>query len=356
MGAGPGGAPSTTSVGGSATTGGGGHGGELPHEAEAWVGLEANPVHLGSGDVTPADVLLAELTTYAAGVRAVSLDVHWSELETEVGLDALAKRVADLRARGLEVVLVADVVDRRVDNRPARFDGKAWDDPEMLAAIDLTLDAVFARVGNDVTALVLGRDANVYQATFPDAAAPLLQFLTSAVTHATIARPAAPVVAVGLAFAPTPLEKLALATASLGTASAFRYAPGLGSPAVAKATSAAKDLDAMLAIAGTRPLLMTGVRFTSAATLGATAVSQAQLFEGFFAALEPRVSSVRFVNVTRLHDWTPLECARFAEVQKLTVDDPEVLFECASGLRDGADGAKLSWQAFLKASAAYAPP
>ena len=103
-------------------------------------------------------------------------------------------------------------------------------------------------------------------------------------------------------------------------------------------------------------LARNGVRFTSAATLGATAVSQAQLFEGFFAALEPRVSSVRFVNVTRLHDWTPLECARFAEIQKLAVDDPEVLFECASGLRDGADGAKLSWQAFLKASAAYAPP
>jgi hypothetical protein len=353
---GTGGAPSTSSVGGAVATGTGGYGGELVVPGVPLVGVEPNPRHTGSGEPPPSEVMLAELMVLAAGVRSVTLDVPWRELQTDVALDALSLRVGSLRAKGLRVVLVLDVVDGRVDGRPQDLAMTAWDAAATGAALDAVLAGLATRIGTELDAFVLGRDVDVYEAAHAELAASFANRIAAATSYAQSVFPPTVPVAVGLSFGGPAYDEIATGLANLGTASAFRYAPGLGAAAVAKASAAAKDLDAMIALAASRPIFLTGVRFTTDPSLGATADAQAQLFQAFFAALEPRGAYVRTVNVARLHDFGAEACALRALEQGLPQSDPSVRFDCASGLRDASGEAKLSWQAFLKAAAANSAP
>lgn len=353
---GAGGFSAASGPGGMTSAGSGGNGGDSVVPPPLKLALDANPSHEGQGPPTAGERLAAELTSYAAGVRAVVVAASWPDLEEPTGLDALAARVAELRARGLDVVVVLDLVDRRASGRPARLEGESWDSAGTLAALDATLTALVQRFGKDLAALVLGRGANVHAAQQADSGAALAVALEHAVAKVS-ALPQAPThVAVGLAFDGAPLDKMGVKLASVGSAAAFSYAPNLGQSAIPNATSAAKDLDAMLAIAAMRPVYLTEVSFTSAVSLGATLMAQSEHMGWFFSALEPRRSGYRVVSVARLHDLDALACSQRAERQGLAVDAPEITYACAAGLRESSGNAKPAWQAFLKAAAVYSPP
>jgi hypothetical protein len=351
-----GGPASSSAGGGVTTTGSGGAGGEAPELPPLKLALASNAAHPGEGEPSAAAVLSAELTGYAAGVRAAVVPVSWSVVETTAGLDALSARVASLRERSLDVVLVFELVDRRWSGRPERLVDLEWDDPESEAALDAALAAVIARVGKDAVALVLGRGVDAHAATLLDGGVGLAAAIEHAVAVASGLPDAPAHLAVGLTAGGAPPAKIDAKLASIGGASAFSYAPGLGAEVSPNASSAVKDLDAMLAVASKRPIYLLDVSFTSAAALGTSGAAQAQHLETFFSALEPRRDSFRVVSVTRLHDLGIAACSQHAALQGLALDAPETTYVCAAGLRE-ADGApKLSWQAFLEASAAYSPP
>ncbi|MBM4375832.1 MAG: hypothetical protein FJ095_12165 [Deltaproteobacteria bacterium] len=345
---------SSGSVVGMTTTGMGGQGGEAPEAPPLKLGVASNPAHPGDGEASAAATLSAELVSYAAGVRAVVVPVSWSAVESTAGLDALAARVAGLRERALDVVLAFEFVDRRWSGRPVQLAGVAWDADESKAALDAALAAVVARVGKDASALVLGRGVDVHAASLPDGGVALAAALEHAVATVSVLPGAPAHLAVGLARAP--LDKIGVKLASIGGASAFSYAPGLGADAVPSVLSAASDLDAMIELAAKRPIFLLDVSFTSAASLGATPSAQAQHLTTFFSALEPRRGAFRVVSVTSLHDLGSSACSQHAARQGLALDAPEITFACASGLRESDGAPKLSWQAFLEASAAYSPP
>jgi hypothetical protein len=353
---GAGGIAATSSAGGIEASGGGGSGGTMAPPPPTLLGLEANPLHGGDGDPTPAEQLLAELTTYAAGVRSVTVAVSWSEVDEPAGLDELAARIAELKQRGLEVVVVLQVVDHRADGRPERLRDAPWDDPETSGALVSMGEAIVQRAGAEVSTLVLGDGVDAYTASHPQEAVPIAALLGGVVGKLAAGAAPRPRLAIGLTYKGPAVDAVAGQLAQVGDASAFFYAANMGEPSIPNASSPTKDLDAMVSLAAGRPIHLTGVSFTSAASLGASADAQALRLAAFFSALEPRKGSFRTVNVARLHDLTEVACSHLAARQGLAIDAPEITFRCASGLRDVTGTAKLSWQTFLEASAAYAPP
>lgn len=353
---GVGGFDAQSSGGGGHAAGGGGAGGTSEPPVPTRLGLEANPMDDGDGEVSPVERLQAELTAYAAGVRSVTMRVDWTAIEEDGGLDTLEGRVADARSRGLEVIVVLVVVDRRQDARPERLRGTAWTDAKTTEALLAASNAIVGRVGEEIGALVFGLGVDVYASAQPDEAAGLVETLDVVTSMLAKGRPTAPIAAVGLSFTGAPMGGVALELSSLGGASAFSYAANLGDESIPNASVPAKDLDGMVATAAGRPIFLVEVSATSAAALGAAPPMQAQRLDAFFAALGPRSNAFRTVNVARLHDLTVVGCAQFAARQGLPVDAPEITFACEAGLRDASGAAKLSWLSFIEASATYALP
>jgi hypothetical protein len=309
----------------------------------------------GSRDPKPSDVLLAELTAYAAGVRAQVVTAHWADLTSGLGVDALAAKVDDLGKRGLTVVVVIDVVDRRVARRPEELAALAWDSPAAIAAVEKLAKSLVGAIGNKVAALVIGKNADVYVQSHPAEATGFASFASAALAAIAQSSDSAPRAGVGLTYSPTPSNTYT-SLAALGTALVISYLPELGKASVAAAFTPAKDLDAMLAIANKRPVYLAELGFTSATSLSTTDDAQAQHLADFSAALQPRRSGFPVVNVARLHDLGASACAKYASEQKLAATDPEVIYICSAGLRHASGAAKKAWYAFLSASAAYAQP
>jgi hypothetical protein len=253
-------------------------------------------------------------------------------------------------------MVTIDVVDRRVAHRPASLAQSAWDSAQSIEAIEDLGQQLLSHTGSDVTVFILGRDADVYVATHESEAAPFAKFASAAVATFSTGMNSSRA-AVGVSFASEPSMRGRYADlVQLGNAVAFSYAPDLGKASIANAGSPALDLDTMVAIASGKPIYLSGVSFTSAASLGASALAQAQHVEGLFAALGPRRADFPLVNVARLHDLTEVACSAYASEQGLGPDDPELGYVCASGMRDPSGAAKQAWYSLLAASATYAQP
>ena len=186
----------------------------------------------------------------------------------------------------------------------------------------------------------------------PGELTPLSAFLTQALGHLS-SQIGAPLGAVGLSFTPTTPSSAYLSLLELGNIFAVSYMPGLGQPIVMAAATPAKDLDAMMAIAGGRPTVLQAVGYTSATALGSTVEMQAERLAAFFEALELRRGSFPIVVVEQLHDMSAEACSLFAVSQGLLDSDPEVQFVCNSGLRGEDSVAKPAWSTFLAAIASY---
>lgn len=320
-------------------------------ESPLYLGLSANPL---AYPPNAADELLAELTTFAAGVRAVVVAERWSDLDP-ADLSALDGRLATYAARELEVMLTILVVDARADHRPQALGALAWNDAATVMAMTNLLDAVVAVGAGRLRGVVLGKSTDAYLDDNPTEASPFVSFASQALAHlGTVA----PTMATGVGVrhvgeAPSALHQSLLA---LGDHAVFSYLPGAGSTSIAADVSPAKDLDVMIAQAGGRPVMIHAVGFTSAPSLGSSGDTQHNFLASFFGALSPRRVSFDVVNVQQLHDLAPTACAGLALEQGTTPADPWVTYTCSAGLRDASGDPKPAWPALLGAAATFASP
>ncbi|MBI4705647.1 MAG: hypothetical protein HY744_31525 [Deltaproteobacteria bacterium] len=319
-----------------------------------WLGVTPNARQEGDAPATAADELEAELTVRAAGVRAFVLFERWNELEDK-GLEPLAGRVAGLRESGLHVGLCLMVVDGSKAYRPAAVQDLDWDASETASALGVLTGKIVEAMGGEIEALILGRAADRYLEAHPGESHALRALLEKAVAGATELAPASLRVGVGLSFTPAPPQDY-VALASLGTVTALGYLPGLGEEPVSAQVQVAKDLDAMIALAGARPIDLVGAGFTSSAGLGSSPELQEQTLAGLFAALAPRSPSFRMVNVYALHDRAGAGCDAFAAGRGYGPDEPAARYLCEAGLRAVDGAAKPAWLALLAAAAAFASP
>jgi hypothetical protein len=324
---GPGGL-STAGPGGAAGTGGTG-GDEPPQggQAPVYLGLTANPLS-PDGEPTPSDTLLAELTVFAAGARSIAVDVPFGELDA-AELSTLTQRLAQYGERDLRVVVTIVVVDRGAGAPP---DGASWDDPSTIATLEGEIDALLEAGGEDLDVLLFGRALDFYLGEHPEEAEALVALASAGVAHVA-------------EQSPTVLHGVGL-----------RLHAGDEAPSGSADTSPAHDLDAMIALAKERPIVLQRLGFPSAATLGSAPELQAQRIEALMSALAARRSAFPIVNVQQLHDLDQEDCEALVAAQGLLPGDPFGDYVCTTGLRDTNGEPKPAWQSFIQASAQFAEP
>ena len=345
-------------------TGGAGGGGSGAGTADGggvsaplYVGLTPNPLQASADPVTSSDVLLAELMALAAGVRVVFISVPWAEFDGEL----MAATIANFSEKELRVVVTLEVVAGHASHRPAALADLAWDDTDVIEAMQATVDEQLVVGDGAIDAIIIGRRSDVYLADSalglneadPEA---FVDFMTAAVGYLRSMGPAALGAAPGLSYQPDNSSDDYTALLELGSTMAFSYFPGLGQDSVPASLAVAKDLDTMAELAGERPVLLHELGFTSATTLDSDEERQAQFFDTVFAALAPRREGFPYINVYELHDVGDAACGDIAVEQSLDPSAAEMRYLCAAGLRDLDGEAKASWDQFIEAAASFATP
>ncbi|MBW2529808.1 MAG: hypothetical protein JRI23_36870 [Deltaproteobacteria bacterium] len=319
------------------------------------VGLSPNPAGAGGGLPSEAEALAARLTTFAVGVRTVVVARSWQEVSTQ-GIDALSAEVASYRARDLAVVLNLLVIDRYADHRPPAVAGLAWNAPATVTALEATVDTLLDALGAQLHALVLSRETDAYLVANPEQASGLVELMSAVILHAEAYADGEPRSGVGLSFVGLSPSAAYRQLLELGQLAVWSYQPGLGEEQVPNDTSTANDLDTMIDLAGTKPIVLLAAGASTDDELGATEEGQRHFLASLFGALEARRSHFDLVNVDELHDRGAGTCAALAASRGELPDGPYASYTCRSGLK-GVDGEpKPAWLSFIEGAAAFASP
>jgi hypothetical protein len=342
-----------TNVGGE--SGGGGMGASdggtpVPEVDPVFLGISANGIGQNGMPPTAADDLLAELTVYAAGVRSMSVDLPWDSVDAQ-SVASLKLRVDTFVDKGLTVVVNLLLVDGASPHQPMGVG--TWDAATSVTALEQSLDLLVAELGASMQTIVLGRRVDAYLAANPAEVDALTTLLQAGIDHLSTT---SSLRAVGLGFAgetPTPTYSALLA---LGDIAVISYLPGLGLAEFPVDTSAANDLDIMMALAAGRPIYLLPVGYPSDPAVSSSADLQVGQLDAFFAALDPRRASFPLVVVHQLHDLDQASCDALLAAQGIMSGDPFGSYLCSTGLRGADDAPKLSWPRFLQGSAHFARP
>jgi len=330
---------------------GGGTGGDhhMGGMAPVRIGIVANT----SSEMPAAgDQALAELTAFAAGVRAASVAVAWRDVDGEA-LDALAARVDDYAARDLAVVLDLLVVDGRADLRPDELAGEAWNAPATKNALDASLAALLSATDGELTAVVFGRRVDAYLAEHPDEESAFAELASEGLSQLAAAGVAQ---GVGLTYRAQDPTTGYPSLAALGDTTTLAYLPGLGLDQVPADVSHAKALDQMIDLADGRPIHLYAAGYPSASALGSSEAIQSQQLDGLFSALESRRAAFPLVVVQQLNDLDPPSCDALVAAQGLDQGDVLGIHLCSTGLRTVDGEAKPAFDRFQQASAHFAQP
>lgn len=351
-----GGPPDAGGSGGGGAEGGSGAGGAADSGvASVLVGLDPNPRYTGEAGPSADELLQAELEALAIGTRVVVLVEPWRALDAQ-GVEPLAAKVAEQRARGLAVVLDLMVANRRADQRPTDLAELGWNDPGALDRMDQTLADILGSVGTELHAVVLGRELDQYSEEHPDEKEALAEMLVAAMGRIDSLSGGSLPSGVGLSFSGGGPSATTQQLAGVGRLLVFSYLPGLGKPTLPSSVAPGSDLDAMIALAGARPVLLERVGLSTAADLGGSNEQQDEFLSGLFEAVAVRRSKVRLLNVVELHDRSAADCAALASAQEEPVPGDVSSYLCGMGLRDSADTPKPAWYRLVTGAAAFASP
>lgn len=354
--------PPTVGAGGTGPGGGTGQGGGTGGDDVPMGGAGHAAVHLSiTANVATAmpsasEVLLAELTAYAAGVGAITLEVPFVDHDDAM-LTTIEQRVSAYAERELDVILELLIVDGATAYRPTATTGLAWDDPAMLAAAEQLIADILVRTQDDLAVVIVSRRADAYTEN-PTEAAALHKLHEAAVSEVDTRAPDI-LTGVGVEFLFEPRTSAA-GFVALGDAVVMSYLPGLGGAALPADPTPTLALDAMIeraAIEGTedhRPVILQAVGYPTADAIASSDDVQLQRLDGFFAALQLRRSAFPYINVHQLHDLDTTACDALLAAQGLDSSDPWGNYMCTTGLRNEAGEPKPGWQRVLEAAAAFA--
>jgi hypothetical protein len=280
------------------------------------------------------------------GIRATTLSIDWAQAEPRPGeYDLTWPRAAGAfyPAEGAEIGLVLRDLNTTRDERPADLRGKPYDDPAVLERWRKMADAVLAAmpkarlswiaVGNEVDAF-LGRDR--------DKIAAYARFVRGAFAHLRARRPG---VRLSTCLTFDEVRKSGAALRPIlaeGDAAMVNYYLMDGARRSPRA-QVPKDLDAMAAFAGTKPLLITEAGAPSGAVVGSSEAAQADFVRTLLP--EVRKRKIPYVNLVWMHDVGEGAVAKFADYYGST--DPAFRdFLGTLGLRGHEGKPKPAWSAF----------
>lgn len=316
----------------------------------ATLAIAANP--RGIPAPQPADYVAALDSSRALGARGLVQTINWSALEPDsarLNVQQLLSDVRYTRSRGFTVYLGIQTINTVKREVPADLASVAWDDPRMLARFDRVLTALEPILG-EVTYLAVGNEVAGYLRSRSEWGA-YTSFLTQVVAAAHRRNPALKVGAsleyVEAASQTGPVRTLIAAS---DVAMFTLYPFDLGTFNVSPPTIAGTLFDNMLALAGTKPVVMQELGYPAGALNNSTDAKQAAFFTDAIAGWRARTDRMPFLSVFLLHDLTETQCADL--VRYYAVSTPSFQsFLCTLGLRRADGTPRPSWDALRTATA-----
>lgn len=336
------------------------------------IGVEPEP---RESDEEPDTALqIAQLESFSAGSRAVSVDVRWDELvndQLELRADrlaALATRIQVVRNAGAKLSLCLALVERAVDARPAN--GLAWNASSMQSAARRVVDAVLELTGDELSFFSLGLESDRYFRALPQFLRGSFVDAMQGVLEYARAHPALPPMAkVGVGVTADGWSGASSSFASWiqnSDALIVSYIP-LDENLMAEPPSVVvADLDAMydnlVEIRGGAPIVpivIHRVGYPSTADVSASEEQQRTFYSALFQALQGRRGRFPFVGVYGLNDPDPQRCVDFRLTlggDALSHPERAEAAYCSLGLHSRRGVAKPAWSEVLAGMATFASP
>jgi hypothetical protein len=312
------------------------------------IGLAMN-LPEGSGE---AEYLSAMRDQIRMGLDGSQTAIKWDEYEQQDG-KPLKDALGTAKFMGQDMLLTISVIDTVKRRMPVDVSALSWDDPRLLDRFDGFVKKIVPSLTPQVRWISLGNEVDGYLVAHPDETAAFLKFLSHgrALLHTL-----APKVQVGVTTMWLDIEHQSDLLKKLhedDDVAIFTYYPIEGVKA-RPTTEVGADFDQMLAISGSKPLLLQEIGYPSSAACASTESQQADFVREVFAAIDRHQERIAFASFFIESDLGSAATSNLAGYYGST-DSGFMSFLGSLGLRDAKGKDKPAWGEFRKDILAMKP-
>lgn len=316
--------------------------------------ISSAPAHLPAPSTQ--DFLDAINLAKGAGCRGNFQSYTWSSLEATPGVINTANvmnGISFLNSQGFTTQLLGiQMINTTAKEVPSDLQAVAWTDPAMKARFHTLVDKLVPAISGKVQYFSVGNEVDVYlesQAQWTQ----FQDFFQDAVTYIHTKLPGMKVgttITFGGANAYT--AKMNSLTATSDVMIFTDYPLGAGFAPLG-ASHGASDLDAMVTLAGAKPVLVQELGYPADAMfLGSSETEQAAFFSNALAEWSGiGGAKMPFLNVFLMHDFSAQMCSDFAAYYGDPNNNEFKAYLCSIGLRKNDGTPREAWNAFVTAAA-----
>lgn len=254
---------------------------------------------------------IADLVKDLQDLRKIGLDgqyisVKWSDLEPEQGklnLKALDDPVRGLGGLGFTLAVTLQTLDTNNRTLPADLKDAAFDSGEMRERFDGLIRAIAPRLTPSVKWVMLGNEVDVYLGLHPNELEPYIGFLERGRELLKSLKPGIKVGVTctfgGASGNPRLFDRLNR-TMDVVSLTYYPLKPDFG---VQPVDVVAGDIDRMVRMAGSKPLLIQEAGYPADPLLGSSDEKQAAFVDAVFDAANRRTNHIVMVNFFLLVDF-----------------------------------------------------
>lgn len=282
------------------------------------------------------------------GVTGSAITFKWKETELSPG-EFADKAVEDMtgitKFLDSDVFILFSTVDTNQKITPSDLASKPFDDPEMLKRFREYLMHFVPKLPKKTTWVSLGNEVNIYFSSHPDEVAAYKKFLAEGRQVVKAIRPDLKV-GVTLTYGDSKLNPALSQSLSEGMdVFPITYYP-LDAFKVQPVSVVPSDLDAMVKMAGGRPVVLQEMGYPASPICGSSEEKQADFINTIMDEL-PKRSGIVFASYFMQFDFWPDQVTIFKAYYG--IDKPEFGAYLGSlGLKDSTGKPRKAWASFVK--------
>jgi len=256
------------------------------------------------GDAT--DIYAAVMTARTSGVRLICASAKWSELEPKPGVynfKSIDDSLNGLPTLGFRIAYTIKTLDTNTKAFPADLQDKPFDSPEVRHRFDALIDHLAPKLTDAVINVNLGNEADGYLSTHRDELEGYAGFVEEGRAHLHAIKPDIPVGVTTMFNGLKDNSGIIQRLNRVMDVVTMTYYPLTVDFYVRPVTDVPADFDAMVAAAGSKPLLLQEVGYPADPSLGSSEEKQAAFVDAVFDALEKHKDKIGFINFFLMYDF-----------------------------------------------------
>ncbi len=313
-------------------------------------------IDLNEADGESFDAVVAR--TRSVGGTGSNLSIGWEEIEVAPGefspaVDLLAIAESYFPGVNLSILLMIGPIDTNVERLPADLEGKALDDPEVIARYRNLLDYVFAKIPTlKLDAFAVGNEVDVYLADDLDAWGAYTRFYEAVRDHIRSIRPDLPIgVKMTHAGLTGPFAGEAARLNRESDLILVTHYPLGEDFQVDDPTALVDDFEAIVDRYPTRPIRFAELGYPSSNVNGSSEEKQTTFIREAFRAWDLYHDHITAISFSIMTDRSPASVDAFADYYGLD-DTGFTEFIRTLGLRRYDGSEKPAWDALVEESEA----